>query len=84
LNIEKLAAVYALVLIRVPSKPFDGFADGVGSAAGSDGDPDLGLSLAALLWLPPFGRTGVGAMRSIGTWLLTFMVKLALSVDEGI
>jgi hypothetical protein len=84
LNIEKPTAVYALVLIRVPTTPFEGFAGGDGSTPGSDGEPDLGLSMATLPWPPVLGRTGVGAMCSMGTWLLIFMVKLALSVDKRI
>ena len=59
-----------LVLMRVPTKPFDGSVGGVVCYIGSDGKSVLAPLPAALPELlpelPPVGRMGVGAIRSAG------------------
>jgi hypothetical protein len=70
--------------MRVPTEPVDGSAGEVAGSIGSDSESVLALLPAALPELPPVGRMGVGAIRSAGLRLLTFMIRLAFNKDEGI
>ena len=58
---------YALVLMRVPTRPVDGNAAGEVSSAGGDDEAGLAPSPVALPVLAPVGRMRVGAMGSVGT-----------------
>ena len=70
--------------MRVPTRPFEGNAGGVACSTGDDGKSVLALLPPAPPELPPVGRMDVGAIRSAGIELLTFMIKLAFNKDKGI
>lgn len=72
------------MLMRVPTRPVDGNAVGEASSAGSGDEPGLAPSPVALPVLVPVGRMRAGAMGSVGTWPVTFMVRLPFNRDEGI